>query len=386
MTKFLELTYYNNRDFIFPNHLKPSSKKISLGTQNYYTSLSKSEYGIKLFNEFHNDNDVDLMENLIHEHGIFFEKFLAAKFRHRINLFFSDDENSKYLIGYCRVHYDTKESKNSLIGRIKSDFLKISLILLMNEPLFKKLKESEIEKSKIRNCAICNRPFQPFKLPDWVYYGSNGNDTICFECPVNRNPKKQDLKLLIGELVDTLKFIPNANFNPINHNFSSRVNKDQWVDVCKIIFKMGIQGNDTLNSKSIVNRKFGSWFKALVESEVLPNGILETPRGYRCISINGNECNSLDEMFVDNWLFQNNITAIKEPIYPKHPIYNKLGRRRADWKVNDYYIEYFGLKGEEEYDKKTKEKLLLAKDLGLKLISIFPSDLKDLSEKLTPLL
>ena len=382
MTKFLELTYYNNRNFIFPKYLEPIIDQSLVGIQTDYIDLSDSKYGEEIFKQFHKIDDIDLLENLINQHGVFFEKFLAAKFRHRIHPVFNDEAKPNFLLNSCQEHYGVNENRIRLIDRIKNDFFKVSLIRLKNEVLYEKLLKSEIDKSKSRKCAICNNLYQPLKLPDWVYYGSNGNDSICYQCPIVKNPDKQQVKELINELINILNFIPNADFNPINYNFSSRVKKENWDIVCKIIFQIGISGNDTLHSNSIFKIKFGSWFKALVEAKVLPNGVLESARGVRCIAKSGNESNSLDEMFIDNWLFINNIISIKEPLYPKHPIYNKSGRRRADWKVNDYFIEYFGLKGEETYDRKTKEKLLLAENLNLKLISIFPSDLNNISEKL----
>jgi hypothetical protein len=382
MKKFLELTYYSNRDFIFPNHLIPTIDKSLVGIHTHYVDLSDSNYGEEVFMRFHLESDTELMENLIDEHGVFFEKFLSAIFNNRIQLFVIDSEKFNSLLSLCKEYYGKLLNRNRLLDIIKNDFLKISLIRLKNDVLYKKLQNSEIEKSKPRECLICNNIYKPLQLPDWVYYGSNGNDFLCYECPIAKTQNKQELKKLIRELVKALNFIPNADFNPININFSSRVKKENWVNVCKIIFQIGVSGNDYLSSESIFKKKFGSWFRALVESDVLKNGILATTRGVRCIAKSGNECNSLDEMFVDNWLFENNIISIKEPLYPSHPIYNKSGRRRADWKVDDYFIEYFGLKGEEAYDVKTKEKLLLAECLNLKLISIFPSDLNNISAKL----
>jgi hypothetical protein len=143
---------------------------------------------------------------------------------------------------------------------------------------------------------------------------------------------------LINKLVTKCNFIPNSN---------------------KIIFDLGIKANTSSSSNKKINTKFGSWFKALISSNVLPNGTLKTSRGIRCLAKSGNECLSLDEIFIDNWLFEKNIKAEKEPLYPKYPEYNKSGRRRADWKINE-----------------------LSKALNLKLISINPSDLNNLSEKL----
>lgn len=386
MKKFLELTYYNNRDFNFPNYLNPTIEKNYVGIQTHYVDLSKSKYGDEVFNQFHKNTDVELFENLISKHGIFFEKFLAAKFRHRINNSFIDEENTEFLINECREYYGKSFSRKVSLDKVKYDFLKISLTRLKNDEAYKKLQKSVLEKSKPQECKICGNEYSPLKLPDWVYYGSNGNDMICYECPITKNPKKANIKELISQFVQKLNFIPNADFNPVNYSFSSRVKKDNWIDVCKIIFQMGVSGNDSLGTKTIFKNKFGSWFKALVESSVLPNDVLESSRGFRCISKSGNECNSLDEMYIDNWMFEHNLYADKEPVYPPHPIYNKHGRRRADWKVNEYYVEYFGLKGKENYDKKTEEKLRLADSLNLKLIAIFPSDLNSLSEKLKVLI
>lgn len=382
MTKFLELTYYNNRGYTFPNYLRPTIETNLVGIQTHYIDLSNSKYGEQVFNIFHKKTDYKLIENLIDLHGIFFEDFLASKFRLRIHLYFNDEENSLKLLDSCQNYYSISENKNRLVNRIKNDFIRITLIRLRNDTLYEKLQKYVQEKSNPRKCDICNNIYKPINLPNWVYYGSNGNDNLCYECPTIKSQNKKELKRLIKELVDILNFIPNANFNPINHDFSSRVKKDNWVNACKIIFEMGLKGNNTLSSESIFKKKFGSWFKALVYSNVLSNGLMESSRGIRCIAKSGNECNSLDEMFVDNWFFENKIISIKEPIYPKHPIYNKSGKRRADWKVGDYFIEYFGLNGEEAYDKKTKEKLLLVNSLNLKLISIFPSDLNNISEKL----
>lgn len=383
MKKYLELEYYNNIDFKIPEYLKPTIEKNQVGIQTHYIDLSESKYGEEIFKQFHNKSDLELIEDLVNKHGVFFEKFLSAIFRTRIHPFFYDEENSNRLLNSCKKYYKKTESRNKLIDRIKNDFLKISIIRLKNDIIYKKIVESVLEKSKPRKCAICDKSYKPINLPDWVYYGSNGNDTICFECPTKKTQNKTEIKVLIRQLVSLLNFIPNADFNLINYNFSSRVKKENWIDVSKMILQIGLSGNEFLGADSIFKKKFGSWFKALVESNVLPNGHLKSTRGIRCIAKSGNECNSLDELFVDNWLFENNIISIKEPMYPSHPIYNVLGRRRADWKVNDYFIEYFGLKGEEAYDKKTQEKLLLVDSLNLKLISIFPSDLSNLSEKLS---
>jgi hypothetical protein len=196
-----------------------------------------------------------------------------------------------------------------------------------------------------------------------------------------KNPSKIDLIKSIPELVETCKFIPNSDFNLLNNSFTSKVRNENWIQTAKIILNMGIGGFSSDN----FNLHFGSWFKALVESNVLKDNVLKTGRGFRCVAKSGNECNSLDEMFIDNWLFDKGFIAIKEPMYPKHELYNPSGRRRADWLVNGYFIEYFGLAGDEKYDKKTVEKILLAKELDLKIIAVFRENLRSIDEKLSVL-
>lgn len=75
MKKFLDLTYYNNRDFIFPNHLMPTIEKSVVGIHTHYVVLSNSTYGEEVFEQFNSKSDIDLVENLINEHGVFLKNF-----------------------------------------------------------------------------------------------------------------------------------------------------------------------------------------------------------------------------------------------------------------------------------------------------------------------
>ena len=70
------------------------------------------------------------------------------------------------------------------------------------------------------------------------------------------------------------------------------------------------------------------------------------------------------------------------PFYPYHPTLNPSERRRADWEVRGVFIEYWGLFGDREYDKRMQVKRKLAKETGKVLIEVYPSDLYNLSQKL----
>jgi hypothetical protein len=132
-----------------------------------------------------------------------------------------------------------------------------------------------------------------------------------------------------------------------------------------------------------VRAKWSSWFKALASSDVLPDGVMATSRGIRCLAKDGHECYSLDEQRIDDWLSAHNLKHDREPLYPDHPSLNPHGKRRADWLVGDVYLEYFGLTGEKVYDKKTDEKVMLAAQLGIALVAVYPSDMRSLDKTLS---
>jgi len=67
-----------------------------------------------------------------------------------------------------------------------------------------------------------------------------------------------------------------------------------------------------------VKKKFGSWFKALAETGALPDGVLTTARGMRCLAQDGHMCHSLDEQRIDDWLSVHHLAHEREPIYPHH--------------------------------------------------------------------
>ncbi|WP_165731835.1 hypothetical protein [Polaribacter sp. 20A6] len=381
MKIFLDLSFYKKRKFNFPNHLNPIIESSFVGIITHYVELSKSNYGKTLFKTFNQIGDENLLLSLISKHGIFFEKFYAKKLRLRLNNSFYSSKKTSELVLMCKQYYSKEYKESTALKIIKEDFIKISQNNLKNQDLYKKLNDSIKTLSTNKNCKICGNKFKVINFPDWLYFGVNGNVSICYECPINYKLKKAQMTVLISQFVNECGFIPNSNFNPINNNFSARIPKEKWIKICELFFELGLEGNIRLSSNKKIDSKFGSWFKALIQSNVLPNNTLKTSRGIRCLAKSGNECLSLDEMFIDNWFFNNNIKAEKEPYYPKHSKYNKSGRRRADWKINDYYIEYFGLKGEETYDKKTQEKIELSKTLNLKLIPIYPSDLDNLNEK-----
>lgn len=125
-----------------------------------------------------------------------------------------------------------------------------------------------------------------------------------------------------------------------------------------------------------------SWLKILTDSGILSDGLLPTGRGIRCIAKDGHECNSLAELEIDNWLYAKSIPHQKEPLYPFHKEYNSSSRLRADFKVQQTFIEYAGLMDDPKYASKMEMKKKLANDLKIHLMVIEPEDFKKLDDLL----
>lgn len=92
---------------------------------------------------------------------------------------------------------------------------------------------------------------------------------------------------------------------------------------------------------------------------------------WRCSD--GHKARSREEWLVDEWLAGHGILHEREP---------KLKGMRPDWRIGNVYVEYWGLAGAQGYEARRAEKLGLYKRRRLKLIELFPEDLRDLSVKL----
>jgi len=131
-----------------------------------------------------------------------------------------------------------------------------------------------------------------------------------------------------------------------------------------------------LKQKPTVHRVkvlFGSWLNALVEAGVLEDGTRRTSRGTQCIAKDGHVCLSLGEKTTDDFLYRYGIPHEKEPRYPERNF-------RGDFLVNGIFIEYFGLKGDPDYDAKTRLKQGICNKHGIELVSVYPKDLVSLKE------
>lgn len=112
--------------------------------------------------------------------------------------------------------------------------------------------------------------------------------------------------------------------------------------------------------------RFGTWNNAVKAAGLDPNPILFAKKYF---ANDGHRCDSLSEKIIDDWLFARKVVHQKSV-----PYLNTLFT--ADFKVEDTFIEFFGLHKElKRYDQLMKTKLQIIKKNNLKLIAIYPKDI-----------
>lgn len=97
------------------------------------------------------------------------------------------------------------------------------------------------------------------------------------------------------------------------------------------------------------------------------------PRQHRLACKDGHKVRSVEEQAIDDWLTDQGILHEVEP---------KLKGMRPDWRVGEWYVEYWGMAGQQGYEARREEKLALYRERGLRLIELFPEDLARLEDKL----
>lgn len=96
-------------------------------------------------------------------------------------------------------------------------------------------------------------------------------------------------------------------------------------------------------------------------------------RPSRLLCKDGHKVRSVEEQAIDDWLTDHGILHEVEP---------KLQGMRPDWRVGEWYVEYWGMAGQQGYEARREEKLALYHERGLRLLEVFPEDLPRLEEKL----
>jgi len=119
--------------------------------------------------------------------------------------------------------------------------------------------------------------------------------------------------------------------------------------------------------------RFGSWNKAIKAAGFEPNPVMFAKK---YIAKDGDRCDSLAEKIIDDYLSKRNIIHMRNFPYPGNESFT------VDFKVEDFWIEFFGLSGElKRYDELKERKMKLAKKNKLNLIEIYPKDIFPINKK-----
>lgn len=236
----------------------------------------------------------------------------------------------------------------------------------------------QIRKPKRKTCPLCNNGFVEDSLPVPLVRRL-GIDHLDFCAPCLRDTVLQGSgsdSLTKEEVLTYLQDLSNVLQRVPNQNYGEGIEDLHGLDLQERLAVLQL-----LKRKPTVHRVkelFGSWLNALVEAGVLEDGTRRTSRGTQCIARDGHVCLSLGEKTIDDLLSSHGIPHEKESRYPEENF-------RGDFSVNGVLIEYFGLKGDPDYDAKTRLKQRICRRYGIRLISIYPSDivsLKRLKRKL----
>lgn len=219
------------------------------------------------------------------------------------------------------------------------------------------------------NCLDISATYTKFKPKKW---------DICENCVrtcLYQSPKLK--KAEMGDKLKNLAIILDDQIPPNNFKSPSVIREYLTPSNHVEIFRVLKETPDY----SIYIKKFGSYFKALIDAKLLDNNSRKTARGTQCLAIDGHECLSISEKIIDDWMHKNGIKHSKEPMYPKDVELNPNGLMRGDWLVNgEVFVEYFGLKGDPDYDNKILLKEQLAKKYKVTIIGLYHKDIKNLKK------
>lgn len=230
-----------------------------------------------------------------------------------------------------------------------------------------------IRKPKWKTCSLCNKRFVEDSLPVPLVRRL-GIDHLNFCAPCLRDTvlqgsgsdslTREQVLAYLRDLSNVLQRVPNQNYGEGIEDLHD-LDSQERLAVLQLL-----ERKPTVRR---VKELFGSWLNALVEAGVLEDGTRRTSRGTQCIAKDGHVCLSLGEKTIDDFLCSHGISHEKEPLYPERNF-------RGDFLVSGIFIEYFGLKGDPDYDAKTRLKQRICKKHGIKLISVYPSDLVSLKK------
>ncbi len=224
-------------------------------------------------------------------------------------------------------------------------------------------------------CGSCGQPYFAGDPPLWTYrqFGPSRYCTAC--CFDVRNGRRGEWTrdTVIGavrELAAAAETVPLQAYNLQQLPLSAPVERRDRLmrALCAMppldVVKSAVGASDWLGVLQAAE---------LVDVEWRPS------RGTWCRATDGHRCRSLLEKSIDDWLTANGISHECEPSWPAHATLNPSGRHRADWRLaSGAFVECAGMLEQASYREKILRKQQLARELGIPLYVVAPSDLLDL--------
>ena len=224
-------------------------------------------------------------------------------------------------------------------------------------------------------CIFCEQEFLPQCNNYWVFLTPpkycdsclglciRSNDSYMFYKNSVENVKQLAL-LGISEFLNHFGFVPPSGFS------RGEIIRDfQILGVPEGDLEYALKILSLIPASSTVTELFGSWAHFLNLA-----GMLEISNrgkgGYRSIASDGHLCLSLGERAICEYLSKNGFVHSKEPLYPMDKELNPNNLLRADFLINDTYVEFAGRMQDEEYSKRMRNKELLATTYNLNWIKL----------------
>lgn len=223
-------------------------------------------------------------------------------------------------------------------------------------------------KVETRECPFCGKSFREDSLPgplvdrlgiDNLHWCAPCLTPLVLQHTGDATSSKDDVRAYLRRLSEVIQRVPPQGFGERAGDLHA---------LSRVQLATALELFERKPATSRVTKLYGSWFKALVDAEVLEDGARRTARGTQCLAADGHTCYSLGEKTIDDWLSARKIPHEKEPPYPGTAF-------RGDFLVNGAFVEYFGLAGNPEYDARAAAKRLAADQAGIRIVPVYPGDL-----------
>jgi len=249
-----------------------------------------------------------------------------------------------------------------------------------NQYCSKKCQFKNKTKKRVLSCENCGKSFE--RTPSGIS-SRNYCSRSCAAIINNRNYQKRKAKKLkcknCGEKFKKWGAGNKKYCSLACRNAAERYNPEKLLEIIK---EVASKINRTPARRELYGgvdkaciKFFGSWNKAIESAGLTPNRSHDD-RMYKrsnAKALDGHLCDSISELLIDNWLYQNNIPHERNAQYPGT-------HHKADWQIisksQKIFIEYFGLANDSpRYDRAVKEKKELCRKHKIKLIEIYHWDL-----------